>query len=266
MSASEGFSADWLALREPADRRARSAALAGRLAAHLATRSTRRRPLTVLDLGAGTGANMRVLAPLLGAGQHWRLVDHDPGLLARAVPPAGVTVERCARDLADDLAPLFEPAPDLVTASALLDLCGQAWIERLVTHAARAGAALLAVLSVDGRQEWAPADPLDGAVLAAFAADQRRDKGLGPALGPAAPATLAASLAAAGYRVHRARSDWRLAATAEAALIAALAEGTACAAAPVAGAEAAAEWAARRRRALRVVIGHEDVLGLPGPA
>ena len=51
---------------------------------------------------------------------------------------------------------------------------------------------LLAVLTYDGREAWAPPHPLDAEVLPAFHRDQGRDKGLGgPALGPAAAETLA---------------------------------------------------------------------------
>ncbi|MGD8498218.1 MAG: class I SAM-dependent methyltransferase, partial [Chromatiales bacterium] len=56
-----GFSPDWLALREPLDARARSAALVDRLRAQ-APRGPRR----ILDLGSGTGSNLRYLAPRLG--------------------------------------------------------------------------------------------------------------------------------------------------------------------------------------------------------
>jgi spermidine synthase len=38
--------------------------------------------LRVVDLGAGTGANLRRLAPLLGSGQRWTLVELDPALVA----------------------------------------------------------------------------------------------------------------------------------------------------------------------------------------
>ncbi len=56
-----GFSADWLALRAGADARARDTGLAERLKSHFAGRSA----LRVLDLGTGTGANLRATAPLI---------------------------------------------------------------------------------------------------------------------------------------------------------------------------------------------------------
>ncbi|MBS3744804.1 MAG: class I SAM-dependent methyltransferase, partial [Wenzhouxiangellaceae bacterium] len=78
---SERFEADWLSLREAADAAARDPDLVGRASAWLADRP---RPLAITDLGAGSGANPRFLAPRLPGPQRWRLVDHDAGLLARA--------------------------------------------------------------------------------------------------------------------------------------------------------------------------------------
>lgn len=258
------FSADWLALRAAADARARDAGLADRLRQHFAGRPVVR----VLDLGAGTGAMLRATAPILGGAQRWRLVDADAGLLARAAPPpgpSGVTVERSVADLAGNLAPLFYPAPDLVTCSAFLDLCSATWLDRLAAHAAATRAVVYAVLSYDGREEWSPPHPLDGEVLAAFHADQRREKGLGPALGPDAAGHAAAALRAAGFTVLTAPSDWRLSGPADAALIAALAEGSAEAVAPALGAPAAA-WREARAAAAAVTIGHVDLLALPPAA
>src|SRR3989442_11585584 len=72
---------DWLALREPADVAARSAALTRAVVAKL----PRDRPLRAVDLGTGTGSNVRYLARHLPSDeQQWLLVDHDSSLLAEA--------------------------------------------------------------------------------------------------------------------------------------------------------------------------------------
>jgi hypothetical protein len=253
-----GFAADWLALRRPADARAQDSGLRARLAAHLAGRDR----LTVLDLGAGTGAGLALTAPHLPGPQHWRLVDDDPGLLARAVPPAGTTVERLSRDLSGGVGPLLDPVPDVVTAAAFFDIAGREWVASLAQALAATRVPLYATLIYDGRESWEPADPRDAHVLEAFHADQRRDKGLGPALGPDAPGALSALLAADGFAVAEARSDWALAAPRDAALIAALAEGSAAAVRPRLGADAD-RWLAARRGATRVRVGHRDILALP---
>jgi len=254
-----GFSADWLALRAAVDARARDSGLARRLGAHFEGRSS----IRVLDLGAGTGANLRATAPLMPVAQNWVLADNDATLLERARPPVGTTIERREIDLAGDLVPLFDPSPDLVTASAFLDLCGAAWLDRLADAVVRHRAAAYAVLSYDGRESWSTPHPLDAAALAAFHADQHRDKGLGPALGPKAQAHLADRLRRHGYREHEEPSDWRLHRPADTALIAALAEGSAAAIAPALGAEQAADWCRARTGATEVVIGHQDLLALP---
>jgi SAM-dependent methyltransferase len=294
------FSADWLALREPFDRSARAAsdaafdwpALAGVL------RPPAGAPVGVLDLACGTGANLRALAPRLGGAQRWLLVDHDPALLD-AVPAvlaawagqqgmrleagaAGlrlhgddgleVDIERRCVDLAGRLDALPWAATRLVTASALLDLVAVPWLEAVVAHCRAAGAAVLWALSADARIAWWPADPQDGAVHASFAAHQRRDKGLGgAALGAEAAERAASLLAAAGYRVTRAPSDWHIDAALgrdHAALLRAMIEGIADAAAQQSPAlsPTVAEWMARRlaqAAGSRLRVGHQDLLALP---
>ena len=81
-----GFSGDWLSAREPVDLRARNATVRDAFLTHLAVRkgSDPTRPLVLLDLGAGTGATLRALAPHIAAPQAWRLAEHDPALIARA--------------------------------------------------------------------------------------------------------------------------------------------------------------------------------------
>ena len=74
------FSPDWLALREPADHAARNGEVLAAVREHFAQVS----PLRIVDLGCGTGSNLRGLAPHLPREQHWHLVDYDPLLLAAA--------------------------------------------------------------------------------------------------------------------------------------------------------------------------------------
>ena len=74
----ELFSADWLALREPFDHAARSLRLAARLTEILPQRPR------IVDLGGGTGSMFRFLAPIVGRGQDWVLLDADGFLLDEA--------------------------------------------------------------------------------------------------------------------------------------------------------------------------------------
>lgn len=252
------FSADWLALREPADRTARDAALARRAAEEAGPA-----PL-VVDLGCGTGASRRALAPLLPAGTRWRLVDNDRDLLALAGAEAGDGAELVEADLGDVGALPLRDAT-LVTASALLDLMPEAWVARLVQ---RLDAPFYAALSYDGRMAWTPEDARDAAVTAAFNRHQRGDKGLGPALGPEAGRRCTALLEDAGFTVWTADSPWRIGPepTPEGiALQRELTDGIAAAAAEAGEPEAPA-WGRHRHDAAdrsTCLIGHLDLLAIP---
>lgn len=273
----EIFDAEWLALREPADRRARDGKLPERLCAAWRRRGWSR----VVDLGSGTGANLRYLAPRLPPGQRWTLVDHDPRHVDRLrrldVPPEVDAVVAASRDLAAEGLAAVEGA-DLVTASALLDLVSEPWLSALVRRCAEAGCGAYFALTYDGEVQWMTEsaagwrvdhDPEDDLVREAVNRHQRGDKGFGPALGPAAAPLAARLLREAGYRTWLATSGWRLEA-ADRRLTDRLVEGWAAAAErrPDA-ADRVAAWRGRRgaaiaRGSFRVTVGHRDLLALPG--
>ncbi len=261
-----GFSPEWLRLREPADHRARDRGLAAQLSAHLAGRL----PVRLVDLGCGTGSNLRALSPALPAGQHWRLVDYDRALLdaARAEIAAwsGAAPEISfeAADLSRDLDAVLAPDCDVVTAAALFDLVSADWLERFVAVLASHPRAFYTVLIYDGFMDWRPAHPADEAIRTAFNAHQRTDKGFGPAAGPEAGAWLAESLRRAGFNVRTAPSPWVLT-RGELPLILAVAEGVAEAARQIGGVADAdlADWLASRAALTGCTVGHIDMLALP---
>ena len=211
-----GFSTSWLEAREPVDLRARNPEMIAIFAARLAERrQALARPLLVLDLGAGTGATLRALAPHLPEDTCWRFAEHDPALVERSIEMAdrhGHAVEAIESDLSQglsgDLAEALLEDVDAVTTSAFLDLVSRGWIEGAASTLAARGLPFLAMLTFDGRQEADPAHPLDARIREAMAAHQGRDKGFGPALGPAAHATAADAFRAAGFTVTQGPSDW----------------------------------------------------------
>jgi hypothetical protein len=231
--------------------------------------------LHVVDLGSGSGSNLRYLAPRLPAPQRWQLLDHDAALLEAAGRrvPAGVEVDLHCVDLrAWPDARVETGEPHLVTGSALLDLVSPAWLERLAEWCRARHAVTLFALSYDGRIVCDPADPLDAGVRDLVNRHQRTDKGFGAAAGPDATATLAQHLARRGCAVHVAPSDWHLGPEAGE-LQRQLVGGWADAAAQLAP-ERAAVLAAWRDRRLgwiasgrsRLVVGHQDLLAYPAPA
>ena len=251
-----GFSAEWLAMREGADHRARNPEVAAALRAAFAGRAGPR----CVDIGCGTGSNVRALAPLLPPGQGWTLVDRDPALLAAATAALGTGHAAREADLGGDLEAAMGGGIDLATASALFDLVSAPFVERFAAAVSRRGAAAMVALTYDGAMAWDPAHPDDEAVRAAFNADQRRDKGFGPALGPDAAEAVEAVFRRAGYRVVAGPSPWRLG-PGEPALIRALRDGVADAAGAALGTAAVAAW--RAAPCAGAVVGHRDMLALP---
>jgi SAM-dependent methyltransferase len=276
-----GFSAQWLDRREPADHRSRNRKLERALAKHF----DGWRPITVVDLGCGTGSNLRATAPLLGPEQHWSLVDHEQALLDAAAERLSgwadgadwkdgklalfkgakrIAVEFRRADLARDLEAALGANANLVTASALFDLASAEFIAKFAAAVAARKSAFYTVLTYDGDQRWTPGHEADAALAEAFHAHQRRDKGFGPAAGPDAPDALSEAFSSAGYAVSEGDSAWRLGAGDES-LIAELAAGFAEAVRETGQIEAPtiARWRAIPRTA--AIVGHADTLALPPP-
>jgi hypothetical protein len=265
-------SPEWLVLREAADAAARSAELAERLARHVPAAGG----VVIHDLGGGSGAMGRWLAPRLPRPQHWVVHDRDPGLLELAVadPPgpaadgSAVTVEARWSDITrlepDDLA-----GAGVIVASALLDVLTADELGGLIDTCTGIGCPMLLALTVVGRVALTPADPLDAHMAAAFNAHQRRTTSAGRLLGPDAVAAAVGEFRGTGAEVLVRPSPWQLDA-AHADLTAAWFDGwvaAACEHDPALAAEAGPYRDRRLAEAaageLAVTVDHADLLVLP---
>jgi hypothetical protein len=265
-------SSSWLDLREPADAAARAWELVGQLP----RRGPGDGPWLIHDLACGSGAMGRWLAPLLPGPQHWVLHDRDADLLSLAAmnapgptaDGAEVTVETRVSDVTR-LRPHDFAGATLVTASALLDLLTRGELTALIDACSAAGCPVLLALSVTGRVQLLPADPLDARVAAAFDAHQRRETPRGRLLGPDAVATAVEGFRRRGAEVVVRPSTWRLGPPQSELAVAWLTGwvDAACQHEPALASEADLY---RRRRlseaaagALAVTVGHADLLVLP---
>lgn len=280
------FSADWLALREPADFAARAARLPDALVGSL----LRHDVVSALDVACGTGSNVRYLAERLPVRQDWLLVDVDQALLAQMSAcmrqwadargyQIGVEGDRVVlrgdrlwcrigtrrADLVDLTDATIFDGRRLVTASAMLDLVSEGWLRQLTQCCRERNATALFALNYDGRIICSPEEPEDELVRHLVNQHQRIDKGFGPALGPDASEAAERLLAGAGYQVQRQPSDWVLSPDARG-LQRALVEGWAHAAAELAPKQSASigRWKSRRlshirRGESRFTVGHQDV-------
>jgi hypothetical protein len=282
---------DWLRLREPADVAARSEALTRAITEKIVTGE----PLRLLDLGTGTGSNIRYLAERLRGRQRWLAVDHDTVLLDafpermtswaaasgyeastdnRRSTVRGADFECDVETEGRDLGALDDhrifAGRQLVTASALLDLVSESWLRALAAHCRGEGAVALFAITYNGRFTCSPADAEDEPVRNLFNRHQKTDKGLGGrAAGPDAAAVAKQCFLREGYYVLRESSDWRLG-PADRDVQQLLISGWAEAATDTAPeqASAIADWRARRLAHVdagrsHVVVGHDDLAAWP---
>ena len=278
-----GFSAQWLALRETADHRARDVSLRDQVVhdlAHLAR--VRPGPINLVDLGCGSGSNLRALAPHLPATQHWTLVDYDPALLSAAkaalmqwadkivseqetlvVLKNGkhISIDFLCEDLSSNLEAVLSRPMDLLTAAAFFDLVAESWLERFC---GLLNAPLYTVLTYNGQEVWSPPQATDAAMLKAFHAHQQTDKGFGAAAGPTAAGVMEKLLKARGFAVSSAQSPWKLNAS-DRNLIEQLAIGSAGAVLETkrVSVEEVSAWKQSRSVAQTCEIGHTDLYARP---
>jgi hypothetical protein len=266
-------SPEWLLMREPADAAARSPELAERLGRQLPAAGR----LVIHDLGGGSGAMGRWLAPRLPGPQHWVVHDRDAGLLELAVADApgpaadgaAVTVEARRSDITR-LAPRDLAGASLIVASAVLDMLTAQELAAMLGACTGTGCRpMLLALTVVGRVALTPADPLDTRLAAAFNAHQRRATTAGRLLGPAAVAAAVDELRGTGAALVVRPSPWRLDG-ARADLTAEWFGGwvaAACEQEPALAAEAVAYQERRLAQAaageLAVTVDHADLLVVP---
>lgn len=270
MSILQAVSADWLALRGPADAAARSAALATAAAGLVAPG-----PVVVHDLGSGTGAMLRWLAPRLRGPQSWVLHDRDGVILAQRPRTRVTDASGRAVSTTTSVEPLAELAAaalrgaSLVTASALLDVITLDEAAAIVVACQYAGAPALFALTVNGAVALEPADPLDEALQRAFNDHQRGAGSRRRLLGPDAVEIVDALFTAIGWEARVVPTPWRLGAEASELIAAWLAGwvGAAIEQQPELAGPADAYLRTRHAQlaagALRVEIGHEDLIAWP---
>ncbi len=265
-----GFSAGWLALREPYDLAARNPGVLDAVLAAFRGQAS----ISVVDLACGTGSTLRAISDRLPARQVWRLVDNDLGLLTVAGTlgqPPNVTVAARAVDLVRDLELALDGPVDLITTSALLDLVSEDWLERLMIEGAARRLPIYAALSYDGRVTFDPPSPFDAEIVAAVNQHQQTDKGFGPALGPEAVRYAAEIAERVGYSFVDGPSDWTFGA-ADIAIQQEVVRGFAHAAGDLRELPDGriADWLARRLDMIEaggsnMRVGHIDFFALPMP-
>jgi len=261
---------EWLAARVAADDAARAATvstLLPELSRYLIEAAGPGGTVQIVDLGAGTGANQRWLAPRLPIRQRWLHLDHNP-VISRSLPLAAETV--IVDESVEALGKLLTRSSgdrQLVSCSALLDVLTTEQIQAVCRAVIDNRVPAFFSLTVTGGLRLSPADAHDQLLLAAFNDHQRR---AGRA-GPEATALTVNLLRAAEFAVTTQETPWRLTAESGLAFVDQMLEErlAAAVAQDPALARTAKAWLKLRRAQLaagllRIELDHCDILGLPG--
>jgi hypothetical protein len=223
--------------------------------------------LEIIDLGAGTGANQRWLAPRLPFRQRWIHLDHDP-IISRSLPlPDETMIIDGSVEALEHLLRSLAGRARVVTCSALLDVLTATELHAICRAVIENHVPALFSLTVTGVLSITPADAHDQLVLDAFNDHQRRAGRAGPDAAVLAVNTLIAG----GLTVRSQETPWQLTpASAQAFVEQVLQErlDVAVDQNPSLAAIAAAWLELRRvqlaRGILRIDLGHRDILALPG--
>ena len=270
MSGLPQVSPDWLLLRAAMDDRSRSAELTREAATLL--RPGRQ---VIHDLGSGSGAMMRWLAPQLPGPQRWVLHDADAAILDQRDPEAVLdssgrpTIARDSVEQLDELDASALADATMVVASALLDVITFGEARRIVDACIALHVPALFSLTVVGRVEFDPGNDLDDQFGRAFNEHQRRDADGRRLLGPDAAGVVGNMFADADWNVRTANTPWMLS-PADGELVSEWLDGWLDAAVEQRPGlrDFADEFRIERRSqladgALRVTVDHEDVLAWP---
>lgn len=212
MSRKATYPTPWLDCRFPFDVRARHAATEAAMLADLPLD----RPVRLVDLGCGNGANIRHLWQRISASQHWTLIDQDVKLLTAALAgmeelgeAAGYLPDSTGSDkltlrkgdhvvkIQTRHTSLLEVAEvvslaetDVVMANAVFDLFSELQTDRVLStlwpHTA-----IFLTLNYTG-MEFAPSHPDDGTVIGWYESHMQRPQAFGQGMGADGPAMIEA--------------------------------------------------------------------------
>lgn len=226
----ENFDIDWLSERYPFDVEARAKDLESKVLAHLG----KKKDITLVDVGAGTGSNCLYFVQKLTQNQNWYLIEQNAELKTATIRRLKdyanyhkynfelkkdtvkissikrvVTVTIINDSLLNltDLVDLKQV--DLVLANAVFDLFSVNQLTQVTTIITQNKVAFYHTLSYEG-MTFEPADPFDAIFVDSYNAHMERQQDFGKALGKNASAYMIQLFEAEKSKLQTATSTWRI--------------------------------------------------------
>ncbi len=224
------FDIDWLAERYPFDVEARNKTIEQAAVDYLKTDE----PVTIVDVGAGTGSNCLYFLDKLQQDQSWIFIEKDkalaPALINRLTEYA--SFHKYDWSLKDGVYEMLTPFKkvsfkiisdnfskidqlvdlseiDLVVANAVFDLLSKVQISQFLDQLTQNKVACLFTLHYTGMR-FVPEDPFDQAYIDLYDSHMMRQQSFGQALGKMAAAHLVQTFETANYNLQTGDSAWNI--------------------------------------------------------
>jgi hypothetical protein len=226
------LSKDWLYRRFEFDMKSRNRQLESTLMERL---NAQPRPLTILDLGTGTGANFVYLSQKIEGPQHWVLLEKDPRFtssLTSSLRTFGeylpkkaferwrdrlqlneITYEIKRGDFTEEVEAFHQHQFDLITANAVFDLNSADQFSQLVRRikaSQPAAAQLYFTIHLDQGLQFFPPDAHDSRVKQYFHGHMQRAQNFGQAMGADAAHIMRQIFKSHGYSCLVGDSSWQV--------------------------------------------------------
>ena len=179
------FNNNWLKLRETVDKKSRNL----KIIQLINKKFDNNTPVSIIDLGTGTGSNFNYLKPKLKFSQNWVFTDislNSINYFKQNLKLSNKIIKTKFQifDVINDLDKIKFKSFDIVTGSAFLDILPKNWFYKFHKFNSKTEIVLFA-LNYNGDFKFLPKHKNDKIIVNLFNKDQKTDKGIGnKAVGP----------------------------------------------------------------------------------
>lgn len=224
------YAVDWLATRYPYDVDARNPNVEIACLQWLASRN----PISVVDIGSGSGSNCFYFIDQFPVAQHWTFIEKDPMLISASLErmtqwandreyiveasPYGINIQTpngqieiegiCGSLL--DLSQLVRlDKVDLVMANAVFDLFSQSQFATFISELSNYSLGILATLNYSG-MSFSPTTDEDKTVIDLYESHMQRPQSFGQGMGKECSELMIEAFKAQNWEIVAEEANWEI--------------------------------------------------------